>query len=284
LYIENAAADKIGKVLDPEPIAYRFQCGISGLNISQAGEVSIFPETGHGCTLVSGGTVVLYETTEHGVGIYWSDLGEREYGDWLILWEAPKPSEEEWCGGRLYISAQEREEEEAGLMIYGAEVYESLEKQGVTYTPDTMRIGVSVEGVSFPSVAGQLSSVSYPISGATAFVDIGQKRYCYVWNRSPILNPLQVVWQREEQAPPVSTKLSEKELLDSWDRYLEEHWDELEAKYKGKFVAIWEGTVYDSDADLAALAERVYSTLGYRPIFMPYIGDKEQFYTFTSPE
>jgi len=120
-----------------------------------------------------------------------------------------------------------------------------------------------------------LLSIGHPISGATAFVDIGQR--CYVWKGSPALNPLQVVWEREEQAP------SEKELLESWDRYLEEHWDELEAKYKEKYVAIWEGTVYDSDADLAVLAERVYSTLGYRPIFMPYIGKRRSVAEFLSP-
>jgi len=276
LYITNAAVEDIDRVLDPRQIAYGFRCGIGGLNINQAGIASVFEEMGD-CCVISGGTGMLYETRKYGESVYLSDLGERKYGDWLALWEASKPSEEEPCSGRLYLSAQERREEEAGLTIYGAEVYELLEQQGVTYTPDTMRIGVSVEGVSFASVAGQLFSVGHPISGATAFVDIGQKWYCNVWKGSPALNPLRVVWGREEQVP------SEKELLESWDRYLEEHWDELEAKYKGKYVAIWEGTVYDSDADLAALAERVYSTLGYRPIFMPYIGKRKSVAEFFSP-
>ena len=71
------------------------------------------------------------------------------------------------------------------------------------------------------------------------------------------------------------------ELLDSWEKYLEEHWDDLVAQQKGKYVAIWNNDVYDSDEDLAALAERVYATLGYRPIFMPYIGDREQVYEFS---
>ena len=283
MYIANAAVENIGRVLNLGPIAYGFQCGITGLNINQAGVVLGFQETGHRCTLVSGGTSILYETTKYGEGVYLSDLGERKYGDWLVLWQSPKPSEEEPCSGRSYMSVQERGEEEAGLTIYGAEVYELLEEQGVTYTPGTMRIGVSVGDVSVASVAGQLLSVGHPISEATAFVDIGQRWYYSVWKGSPALNPLQVVWERKEQTPVVSTEFSEKELLDSWDKYLEEHWDELATKYKGKYVAIWEGDVYDSDVDLAALAERVYTALGYRPIFMPYISDKEQVYEFTSP-
>ena len=265
MYIANAAVENIGRVLDPGPIAYGFQYGTRGLNINQAGIALVFQETGHRCA-VSGGTGILY-----------SDLVERKYGDWLVLWQAPKPSDDEPYGGRFYMSVQEKGEEEAGLTIYGAKVYELLEEQRVTYTPGTMRIGVSVEDVSITSATEQLLSFGHPISGATAFVDISQNSYCYVWKESPTLNPLQVVWEREEQVP------SEKELLESWDRYLEEHWDELEAKYKGKYVAIWEGTVYDSDADLVALAERVYSTLGYRPIFMPYIGKRISVAEFLSP-
>jgi hypothetical protein len=96
-------------------------------------------------------------------------------------------------------------------------------------------------------------------------------------------NIFEVIWPREEDVSTVSEEPSEEELLDSWDRYLAEHWDELAAQYKGKYVAIWNNSVYDSDKDLTALAERVYAALGYRPIFMPYIGDKEQVYEFTSP-
>ena len=92
-----------------------------------------------------------------------------------------------------------------------------------------------------------------------------------------------MVWERKEEIPAVSTERSEKELLDSWERYLEEHWDELSAKYKGRYIAIWEDTVYDSDKDLVALAERVYAALGYRPIFMPHIGKQKSVAQFFSP-
>jgi len=276
MYIANAAVEN-SRVLDFRPIAYEFQYGTRGLNIKQPIIVTVFQETGHWCALISSGTGVPYEKTKRSESGYLSDLGERKYGDWLVLWEASNPSDEEPCGGRIYMPVQERAGEETELTIYGAEVYELLEGQGLTYTPVTMRIGFSVEDVSVASVPEQLLSVGYPISGAAAFVDTGQRWYRYGWEKGPALNALQAVWKCEEQPP------SEKELLESWDRYLEEHWDELVAKYKGKYVAIYEGTVYDSDADLAALAERVYSTLGYRPIFMPYIGKRKSVAEFLSP-
>ncbi len=76
----------------------------------------------------------------------------------------------------------------------------------------------------------------------------------------------------------------EASLLESWGNYLDEHWDELRQKYEGKYIAIWEGSVFDSDFDIGKLAQRVYSELGYRPIFMPFIGkNKIQTYELTSP-
>lgn len=80
-----------------------------------------------------------------------------------------------------------------------------------------------------------------------------------------------------------SRQLSEQELLDSWESYLHRHLDELKGRFRGKYVAIWNDEVIDSDDDLATLAERVYATIGYRPIFMPYIGDEDQLYEFASP-
>ena len=120
---------------------------------------------------------------------------------------------------------------------------------------------------------------------SAVFLNTMHRYFSLYWHTSEvssIANLLDVVWQRDEDKT-VSREPSEEELLDSWDRYLEEHWDELAARYRGKYVAIWKDIVSDSDEDLAALATRVYATLGYRPIFMPYIGEKEQVYEFTSP-
>jgi len=277
LYAANDAVEN-NRILSPGPIVYGFQCGSGGLNVSQPEIVTIFQEIRHWCALILSGTDIPCEKIKHGKSIYFSDLGKRKYGDWLVLWQALKPTDEEPCGGRFNLPVQGRVEVETGLTIYGAKVYESLEEQGLISTPGTMRIGLSVEDESVVYAPEQLSSLSYPISDASAFIGFGQRWYCYGWKGAAVLNPLQIVWEPEEQPP------SEKELMESWERYLAEHWDELEAKYNGKYVAIYEGIVYDSDADLATLAKRVYSTLGYRPIFMPYIGKREGVAEFLSPK
>ena len=118
------------------------------------------------------------------------------------------------------------------------------------------------------------------VSGALSNAVRSHVLQWYASKLSSTANPFEVLVQ--EDVALVPHQPSEGELLDSWERYLEEHWDDLVAQYKGKYVAIWNNSVYDSDKDLAALAERVYKDLGYRPIFMPYIGDKKQVYEFTS--
>lgn len=103
----------------------------------------------------------------------------------------------------------------------------------------------------------------------------------YATKLSSMANPSEVLEQ--ETVLSVPHQPSEDELLDSWEKYLEEHWDELVAQHKGVYVAIWNGEVYASDEDLAALADRVYADLGYRPIFMPYIGKQRMVAEFLSP-
>jgi hypothetical protein len=276
----NIADDAVAnnRILDHGPIVYEFQCANRGLNINQPLEVTFFQEIRHGCTFSLSGTGIPYERTKHSGSIYLSDLGEIKYGDSLVLWQASRSSDEEPGGGRFYMPIQGIREAETELTISGADMYESLEEQGLIGTSGTMRIGFTVDDESVVYASEQLSSLSYPISDATAFIDIGQRWHCYGWKGAAVLNPLQIVWESEEPPP------SEKELVESWDRYLEEHRAELEAKYKGKYVAIYEDTVYDSDIDLAALAKRVYSTLGYRQIFMPYIGKHKSVAEFLSPE
>jgi hypothetical protein len=103
----------------------------------------------------------------------------------------------------------------------------------------------------------------------------------YAVKPSSMANPIDVLEQ--EVVPPVTYEPSEYEFLDSWERYLEEHWHELVAQYNGKYVAIWEDSVCDSDKDLAELAKRVYAAIGYKPIFMPYIGKQRSVAEFFSP-
>jgi len=121
------------------------------------------------------------------------------------------------------------------------------------------------------------------ITVSGAFVDATDS-YVIQWyaaKPSSMANPSEVLEQ--ETVLSIPHQPSEDELLDSWEKYLEEHWDDLVARYKGKYVAIWNNDVYDSDEDLAALADRVYATLGYHPIFMPYIGKQRRVAEFLSP-
>jgi hypothetical protein len=48
----------------------------------------------------------------------------------------------------------------------------------------------------------------------------------------------------------------------------------LLAKYRGKFVAVHDEQVVDSDDDLIALALRVYAKHGYVPIYMDLVTDQ----------
>lgn len=121
------------------------------------------------------------------------------------------------------------------------------------------------------------------ITVSGAFVDATHS-YVIQWystKLSSMANPSEVLEQKTVLSVPHQP--SEDELLDSWEKYLKEHWDDLVARYKGKYVAIWNSDVYDNDEDLAALADRVYATLGYRPIFMPYIGKQRRVAEFLSP-
>ncbi len=56
------------------------------------------------------------------------------------------------------------------------------------------------------------------------------------------------------------------------DDYIRLH-PKLLATNKGKWVAVLDGKLIDSDVNQWALAERVYRRYGYRPIYMTQVGD-----------
>ncbi|MBM4462886.1 MAG: hypothetical protein FJ012_06060, partial [Chloroflexi bacterium] len=98
--------------------------------------------------------------------------------------------------------------------------------------------------VTQSEIAAPLELGGYPASGAAASADMAQI-YPHQWYaswRSSTANMLIVTWKTREQAIAAPGEPSEKELLESWNRYYEEHWDELVAKYNGKYVAILEDT------------------------------------------
>jgi uncharacterized protein DUF5678 len=46
---------------------------------------------------------------------------------------------------------------------------------------------------------------------------------------------------------------------------------QLLEKYEGKYVAILNGKVVDSDADKRALAQRLYREFGYQPVYVQLV-------------
>ena len=61
-----------------------------------------------------------------------------------------------------------------------------------------------------------------------------------------------------------------------WDRDKRAFWEMRESllpEYQGKYVAVYNGEVVDSDEDDIALAERVYERLGYVPIYCQLVTD-----------
>lgn len=53
--------------------------------------------------------------------------------------------------------------------------------------------------------------------------------------------------------------------------FFERHREEFLKDYAGKFIALIERQVVDTDSDWETLAVRVYARYGYREIFMPRV-------------
>lgn len=60
--------------------------------------------------------------------------------------------------------------------------------------------------------------------------------------------------------------------------------EKLLSEYEGKYVAILDGRVIDSDADFSHLAERVYRREGVRDIFMPRVQEDPEVVNIPSPQ
>ena len=64
---------------------------------------------------------------------------------------------------------------------------------------------------------------------------------------------------------------SEDSVFDRDVQFYKEHFRQLLPVYEGKYIALVNRQVVDSDPDFSRLAERVYSKFGYRDIFMPKV-------------
>ncbi len=73
-------------------------------------------------------------------------------------------------------------------------------------------------------------------------------------------------------------------MLELAEKYYEEHKESLLKKYGGKYIAIINNEVIDSDSDFSQLANRVYKKYGYQTIYMPFVGTKERVVKIPSPK
>jgi len=77
--------------------------------------------------------------------------------------------------------------------------------------------------------------------------------------------------------------LSEERLLRSAKKYYKKNQKNLLKKYRGKYIAIWNNKVIDSDRDFSRLAARVYKVYGYQTIYMPLVDGKKSVMKIPSP-
>jgi hypothetical protein len=77
---------------------------------------------------------------------------------------------------------------------------------------------------------------------------------------------------------------SKMELFRLNQIYFEENRDELLGKYKHKFVAIWNRSVIDFDEDKIRLAKRIYTKIGYLPIYIQKVEKEIQQVRISSPK
>jgi len=157
-----------------------------------------------------------------------------------------------------------------------AELLTELESEGFRYERDYMPRELK------SSKSTEFGCSQQSITGSARLIDALEPVFAWlIFKCASGAHPPEAI--KQGGIAPHPRQLSEQELLHSWESYLHRHLDELKGRFWGKYVAIWNDEVIDSDDDLATLAERVYATIGYRPIFMPYIGDEDQLYEFTSP-
>jgi len=66
--------------------------------------------------------------------------------------------------------------------------------------------------------------------------------------------------------------------------YFERNRNSLMSQYLGKYVAIWDEEVLDSDKDFSPLAERIYRKLGYVPLYIPFVSAEQPSAMIHSPK
>lgn len=79
------------------------------------------------------------------------------------------------------------------------------------------------------------------------------------------------------------TQETELSVFEEARRYFEEQKQSLLEQFPGRYIAIIDGKVVDSDTDFGELATRVYKQFGYKAIYMPYASEKPRVLRIPSP-
>jgi hypothetical protein len=77
--------------------------------------------------------------------------------------------------------------------------------------------------------------------------------------------------------------LSEAKILCKAKKYYEKNLENLVERYSGKYIAILNNEVVDSDKDFSNLAKKVYEKYGYQTIYMPFVDVKKKVFKIPSP-
>ncbi len=91
-----------------------------------------------------------------------------------------------------------------------------------------------------------------------------------------------VAWREHEQAQAWQT--AQQQTMERDRAAFERLKPELLKTHLGKWVAIVDGALVDSDVDEDALVQRVYARYGYRTIFVEQVRQTPLVYEFSSPE
>ena len=91
----------------------------------------------------------------------------------------------------------------------------------------------------------------------------------------------------KSMAQPKITQKKRRSLQYSFEQgkaYFERNRNSLVSQHLGKYVAIWNDEVLDTDKDFSSLAERVYRKLGYVPLYMPFVSVEQPDAIIHSPK
>jgi len=92
--------------------------------------------------------------------------------------------------------------------------------------------------------------------------------------------------QGREKATPSSSKtiaLTDEAIIRREMKWYEEKKEDYLKNYEGKYIALLNGELLDSDVAISELAKRVYEKYGYIAIFIPLVTRRTKPYRISSP-